>query len=285
MSPFHARLCQFTAVVIAAGTFPTAAPAAPIRVTITGQVESNGFTSGTFAGIPGGANGAPVTLVIDLNSENFLDSAAFPNRVRGYRFGPANLRFTVGPVTVPMRSDITTAYFCIRNNDPRADGFFISRGTDIPVELPLVMTPNNFGVAFSRTFGAIPPPPSSAPDATLTSVNLLDALGFWGFENISSYNFTVQRGDNQTPMIITYQTIRIQRAACNPADITGIGGPPAQPDSLLTGDDFNAFIAGFAAGQPIADVTGIGGPPALPDGLVTGDDFVAFVSAFATGCP
>ncbi|MFN8816482.1 MAG: GC-type dockerin domain-anchored protein [bacterium] len=38
--------------------------------------------------------------------------------------------------------------------------------------------------------------------------------------------------------------------ACNPADITGIGGPPSAPDGLLTGDDFNAFIAAFAQGCP-----------------------------------
>ncbi|MFO0375605.1 MAG: GC-type dockerin domain-anchored protein [bacterium] len=39
-------------------------------------------------------------------------------------------------------------------------------------------------------------------------------------------------------------------AACNLADLTGIGGPPSEPDGLITGDDFNAFIAAFAAGCP-----------------------------------
>jgi hypothetical protein len=73
--------------------------------------------------------------------------------------------------------------------------------------------------------------------------------------------------------------------ACSAADVTGIGGPPAVPDGLLTGDDFNAFIAAFAGAQPLADITGIGGPPAVPDGLVTGDDFNAFIAAFASGCP
>ncbi len=74
-------------------------------------------------------------------------------------------------------------------------------------------------------------------------------------------------------------------SVCNLADITGIGGPPAIPDGLLTGDDFNAFISAFAAGELLADVTGIGGPPAIPDGLITGDDFNAFIAAFAQGCP
>jgi hypothetical protein len=63
----------------------------------------------------------------------------------------------------------------------------------------------------------------------------------------------------------------------------GIGGnPPA--DGLLTGDDFNAFIAAFIADDPLADVVTIGGlPPG--DGMVTGDDFNAFIAAFAVGCP
>ncbi|MFO0375786.1 MAG: GC-type dockerin domain-anchored protein, partial [bacterium] len=70
-----------------------------------------------------------------------------------------------------------------------------------------------------------------------------------------------------------------------PADITGIGGPPSEPDGLLTGDDFNTFIAAFSAGDLLADITGVGGPPSDPDGLITGDDFNAFISAFAAGCP
>ena len=68
------------------------------------------------------------------------------------------------------------------------------------------------------------------------------------------------------------------------ADVTGVGGPPALPDGLITGDDFNAFIAAFAGTESLADVVGIGGlPPG--DGLVTGDDFNAFIAAFAGGCP
>ena len=70
--------------------------------------------------------------------------------------------------------------------------------------------------------------------------------------------------------------------AC-PADVVSVGGqPPA--DGLLTGDDFNAFVTGFAAGEAIADVAGIGGAPGA-DGFITGDDFNAFISSFAAGCP
>jgi len=67
------------------------------------------------------------------------------------------------------------------------------------------------------------------------------------------------------------------------ADIVAIGGLPPG-DGLLTGDDFNAFVAAFAANDGLADIVSIGGEPP-PDGLVTGDDFVAFIAGFAAGCP
>lgn len=73
-------------------------------------------------------------------------------------------------------------------------------------------------------------------------------------------------------------------AACSVADVVGIGGQPPS-DGQLTGDDFNAFIGAFAAGDLLADITGIGGPPNGPDGAITGDDFNAFIAAFAAGCP
>lgn len=71
-------------------------------------------------------------------------------------------------------------------------------------------------------------------------------------------------------------------AAC-PADVAGIGGSPG-PDGQITGDDFNAFITWFAAGDVNADITGIG-EDLCPDGLVTGEDFNAFIASFAAGCP
>ncbi len=71
--------------------------------------------------------------------------------------------------------------------------------------------------------------------------------------------------------------------ACSPADVVAVGGNPP-PDGILTGDDFNAFIGAFAAGNLLADIVAIGGVQP-PDGLLTGDDFNAFIAAFAAGCP
>jgi len=47
-------------------------------------------------------------------------------------------------------------------------------------------------------------------------------------------------------------------------------------DGFVTGDDFDAFVAAFEAGDAEADFD--------EDGFVTGDDFDAFVAAFEQGC-
>lgn len=47
-------------------------------------------------------------------------------------------------------------------------------------------------------------------------------------------------------------------------------------DGFVTGDDFDAYVADFEAGNIEADFDG--------DGFVTGDDFDAFVIAFEAGC-
>jgi len=99
-------------------------------------------------------------------------------------------------------------------------------------------------------------------------------------------------GDNTSRGAARFRLGRVEVVRPAPAvcwaDVTGVGGPPAVPDGLLTGDDFVAFIGAFAAGEPLADITGVGGAvggtPVGPDGVLTGDDFLAFVNAFAAGC-
>lgn len=66
------------------------------------------------------------------------------------------------------------------------------------------------------------------------------------------------------------------------ADIVAIGGLPPG-DGLVTGDDFNIFIANFAIRGTLADVASIGGEP-TPDGLITGDDFVTYINSFVSRC-
>ena len=113
------RLGRSTYPTLAALTLAAAAGASPdVRVIVTGSVGSNGFTTGTYAGIP---SGAPVTMTIDLDSADYLDSPSLPGRTRGYRFSASTFSITVGTVTRSLRTTPPSpAYFVVRNDDPRA---------------------------------------------------------------------------------------------------------------------------------------------------------------------
>ncbi|GDY00522.1 hypothetical protein LBMAG48_29250 [Phycisphaerae bacterium] len=254
----------FAVCLIAAGS---AQAERDIRVTVTGQVESNGFASGTFAGL--GA-GTPVVMTIDLDSTDFLDSPHLPGRTRGYRFGPTNFSLRVGNVVTTLRSNPQpAAYFVLRNDDPRVDGFFLSQGTDIDTQIPLAMTPNNFGIAFSRTFGNVPP---VGPDPTLGSLRLYDAIGTWGFENISSYNFTIELNENVTPLLFAYETITIA-SLCGDIDVNNNGVFPEDADVIAF---FDVLAGGECAGCDDIDFNNNG---VYPEDL----DVIDFFNVLAGG--
>ncbi len=257
----------------AACVYASAAPASTdVRVVVTGTVESNGFSTGTWAGI---AAGSPATMTIDLDSSDYLDSPNLPGVTRGYRFSAATFSLTIGNVTRSLRTTPPLpAYFVLRNNDPRVDGFFISQGTDIDTQCPLNMTPNNYGVAFSRTFDSVPP---VGNDPTLSSVNILGAFGSWGFDNLSSYNFTIELNENVTPMILGYQTITIGPIgpACDSIDFNR---DTLFPDT----QDITDFLSVFAGG--VCPTTACGDVDFNNDGLFPDtQDIDALLSVFSGG--
>jgi hypothetical protein len=254
--------------------------ASPVRVVVTGSIEYNAFQSGTFARsiVP---SGSPVMMTLDLDSSDYFDSPNLPGVTRGFRFNPSTFHLQVGSVSASLRADVTEAYFVLRNNDPRVDGVFISMGTDIDTEIPLAMTPNNYGIAFSRTFAGAPDFPSTDPDPTLSSLNLVDAVGTWGYDNLSSYNMAIQQGEGSVPMGIGYETLTITRL-CGPADIGSAGGQAGE-DGLLNNNDFIVFIDWFFANDARADRGATGGVPGA-DGTFDNNDFVVYIDQFFTGC-
>ncbi len=275
------------AACLVSASAATTAQADIVRVVITGFVESNGYRAGTtFFGVP---SNTPVTVAFDLNSANFIASPtpSLVNRVRGYPVIPGSFSLQVGTVTVGVAG--TPAFnFVIRNDDPRVDGFFISAGTDLPTFIRLAMTPANHGLEFSRTFNNPLPPP--ALDPTLPSLNILDAVGSWGFENLSVYSFNVGLNENITPLVLGYSRITISNITprCL-ADVAG--GSPSGGDGTVDGADFIAFVNSFAIGSAAIDATAdvAGGtsstlPAGGPDGTIDGTDFIEFINAFAAGC-
>lgn len=239
-----------------------------VHVRVTGLVESNGFATGALASVPAGA---PVVLDLDLDPMNFLDSTSLPGRTRGYAIVGNSLRFSAGSVTV-TRNIAFPGYFCLRNNDPRADGFFLSQGTDIDTQIPLNLgLPQAFGVAFSRTFDISTPPPT--PDDSLTSLDILDAFGSWGFEDLSVYNFTVELNEVVVPMVIAYERITIAPAPC--------AGARCAADHNCSGaatvQDLFDFLDHYFVSDPRADFNS--------SNAVTVQDIFDYLLAYFAGCP
>ncbi len=72
------------------------------------------------------------------------------------------------------------------------------------------------------------------------------------------------------------------------ADIAGSGPLGRDPDGVVDGADFVAFINSYGVADPaidpLADVAGSGPIGLTPDGIIDGTDFIAFINAFAAGC-
>ena len=168
-----------------------------VQVEVLGTVGFN-VIQGGMAGVQ---VGDPVSMRFAVDSDNFVNSPNFPTR--GYEIDLSSWNMTVGGVNVPitMPQPFGPAYFVLRNNDPAVDGFLISRNIDFPqpitVNIP-GLTPNH-ELDFLRTFSDGTP---------LPSLDILDALGTYGTENLSVFNWTIGRFGNPGAEY-NYQSISI----------------------------------------------------------------------------
>lgn len=202
------RTLQFLAGAALAAAFAAPAVAAGVHVEIRGSVDYN-VIRGDLAGIPSGAS---VVLGFDLDSNDYVDSPSFPTR--GYRIDLASFDMNFGGVHLGLDNPQpwADAYFVLRDNDPAVDGFFMSQGS---VEWPLALAMHIPGLTaehefdFSRTF---------SNDTTLHSLNILDAVGTYGFENMSSYLWTIGRFGNPGAEVV-YESISITTAVPEPSTL------------------------------------------------------------------
>jgi hypothetical protein len=182
-----------------------AAQAVDVTVTVTGTVDYN-VIRGDMTGIPAGA---PVTMSFAVDSTSFVDSPSWPTR--GYKIDPASFTMSVGGAAVTMDNPQpwADAYFVLRNDDPAVDGFFVSQGS---VEFPLPLSVHVGGLVpehelnFSRTFDG---------KHTLGSLDILDAVGQYGWEDMSSYMWTLGRFGSYGAEYV-YDSITISAAVPEP---------------------------------------------------------------------
>jgi hypothetical protein len=137
----------------------------------------------------------------DVDSSVYVDSSSYPTR--GYVIDATSFSMSVGGVPVLFDNpQPVPAYFVLRDNDPAVDGFFMSGGS---VDYPFPTTVHIPGLVpeheldYHTTFNGTD---------TLTSLNILDAVGTYGTDNLSVYQWTIGRFGNPGAEYV-YETITI----------------------------------------------------------------------------
>jgi len=170
-----------------------------VQVEILGEVEYNQVSFGEFANVN---SGDLVTITFNLYSDDYLDSDTY--NTRGYVIDHASFSQTLGSVTVALLSpypDGLTPYFVLRDNDPAADGFIFSHGTDWPTSLTLD-EPANIDPYFGSHFEV------GYTGDVLASLDILDAIGTYDYDGLTSFYFTVTDGPfDAIGLIFTQMTI------------------------------------------------------------------------------
>lgn len=159
------------------------AQAMTVEVQILGEVEYSGINSGPFAGA---GPGDPANITFTVDSENYVDSSSF--NVRGYVIDESSFQFTFGSHTAGMQNPYPgTPYFCVRESDPVADGFFVGTdGLDWPSELwsDVPGQIGQFGPHFEVGYEG----------DTLASLDILAAAGSYGYDGLTSFWYAIFDG-------------------------------------------------------------------------------------------
>lgn len=163
----------------------TSATAAPVTVTVKGTVEYNQVRVGDWRNTVV-TPGSPAEITFLLDSDVFVNSVNFP--VRAYPIDQASFSITLGPAPGALRNPFPagTPAFVIRNNDPAVDGFYFSTAVDGPNGLQTNVAANTAGTRFFESAFEV-----SYTQTTLSSLNILDALGVYDFTGIGSFYFVM----------------------------------------------------------------------------------------------
>ena len=175
-------LYRFLVLLLAA----VSAAAEPVYVTISGTIEYNQVTVGPVRNSIA-TPGSPATMNFTLDSNNFLNSASFPTR--GYVIDRPSFQLQLGPAIGGLQNPFPgTPYFVVRNNDPAVDGFFLSKGTDLPVGLDLNVAANAAGTRFFSSSFSV-----TYEGTRLPSLDILDAVGNYDLTAPSFGRLALQR--------------------------------------------------------------------------------------------
>jgi hypothetical protein len=214
---------SLSALIVIALVAAAPVAAAPVLVTVTGQVEYNFVSSPPLAdAMPGD----PVTLTFTVDSDTFTDSGSFP--VRGYEINPMSFSLQLGTISMTLQDPFPagqTPWFVIRDNDPAVDGFYLSALTiDFPLGVPINQSGffGQFHSYYSVTYLG----------DTLSSLDILDALGIYDFNGLTVFGFRITDGPFD-PIGLIFESMTIEAI---PVDDDGDGVVNADdlcPDTVI----------------------------------------------------
>jgi hypothetical protein len=147
-----------------------------VEVEVTGAVVFNLIGDEPLSGVMPG-DGVVMSFTVD--SDNFMDGV--PGDTRGYEIDQSSFSMTFGGDVVQGLLDPfpdgETPYFGIVEGFPVSDGFFVSTSTVSPGGVPLEQEPLNANLSLGYV------------GETLSSLDILDALGTYAFDGLTSFGF------------------------------------------------------------------------------------------------
>jgi hypothetical protein len=167
------------AITAAVAALAGSAQAVVVEVTVTGQVEFNGIGDPPLSDV---VSGDPVSLTFLVDSDNFVDG--IPGDTRGYVIDQSSflLTFASGVVTQMLLDPFPpgeTPFFTLADGIPVSDRFWVSTSTNSPGGVPLEQEPFEANVDLGYT------------GDTLDSLDILDALGIYDFDGLTSFGFNL----------------------------------------------------------------------------------------------
>jgi hypothetical protein len=164
------------AVLLAASS----AQAVVVTVEATGQVIFNGITEPPLSGVNGGEQ---IVMSFTVDSNDFDEG--IPGDTRGYVIDQASFSLSFsGGVDIGLADPFPpgeTPYFTLVEGFPLSDGFFVSTSPNSPGGVPLAQDPVNFNLDLGYD------------EDTLTSLDILDALGVYAYDGLTRFSFTLWR--------------------------------------------------------------------------------------------
>lgn len=191
------------------------ATANDVLVEIHGQVWGNQINQGALDPV---LPGETATIAFELDSGNFQNSPNF--NTRGYLIDQSTFTLSFsGGVSVGLANPYTngTPMFVVRESDPVADGFMISNNTDWPIALDTTEVGRfgNFAVRFNVSYGG----------TTLSTLNILDAIGSYDYSGLTVFGMGVNDGpiEDVLGMDFTSMTITVIPAPAGVALLAPVG--------------------------------------------------------------